>query len=170
MSKREDKTAAAPAAPGRRSGSGADSVLRHLARDVKPGSAQSTEPSPRLRRAGHTILVVEDQPAARYAASKMLQNAGFRTLETGSGYEAITMAGSASAVLLDINLPDVHGVQVCTDLRSGKATQKLPVVLTSAVYVDDLHREAGLAAGADAYLVAPLVPEELISTFDRLLP
>jgi hypothetical protein len=115
------------------------------------------------------VLVVDDEPAMRYVTVKLLQSAGFRTAETPSGYEALSLAASASAVVLDVNLPDVHGIEVCAALRAQPATSKLPVVLTSAVYVDDLHRDSGLASGADAYLIAPLNPEELTSTLVRLI-
>lgn len=150
-----------------RSGSGAASVLQHMAQE-RAAVARDTG-SHRTDRAQHTILVVEDDPATRYATVRLLQAAGFRTLETASGYEALTMAESSSAVLLDVNLPDVHGIEVCSLLRARQSTARLPVVLTSAVYVDDLHREAGLSCGADLYLVPPLDPDHVTSTLDSLI-
>ncbi|WP_427912402.1 response regulator [Ramlibacter sp. MMS24-I3-19] len=132
-------------------------------------AASSTDAAARSARSQHTILVVEDDAATRYAAVRLLQAAGFRTIETASGYEALTMADRASAVLLDVNLPDVHGIEVCSLLRARETTARLPVVLTSAVYVDELHREAGLSCGAHAYLVPPLDPVFVTTTLDRLI-
>ena len=150
--------------PGKRSGRGAGAALEHLQQeDAAPGAKSARQ------RAAHTILVVDDQPAALYAASRLLQRSGYQTLEAASGQDAVTMAPSASAVLLDVNLPDIHGVEVCRQIRAEPRTAKLPVVLMSGVYTDELHRDAGLSAGADGYLVCPLVPEQLEATFDRLL-
>lgn len=153
--------------PKGRSGSGSASILQHIAQER--AAAPSTDAAARSARSHHTILVVEDDAATRYAAVRLLQAAGFRTLETASGYEALVLADKASAVLLDVNLPDVHGIEVCSLLRARVITARLPVVLTSAVYVDELHREAGLSCGADAYLVPPLDPVFVASTLDRLI-
>lgn len=153
--------------PRGRSGSGSASVLQHIAQDR--GAVPAAETTARDGRSQHAILVVEDDAATRYATVRLLQAAGFRTLETASGYEALALADKASAVLLDVNLPDVHGIEVCTLLRAREATARLPIVLTSAVYVDDLHREAGLSCGANAYLVPPLEPAFVTGTLDRLI-
>lgn len=139
--------------PGR-SGRGSRTALEHLREAAATASS-------------HTILVVDDRPAGLYAASRMLQHAGYRTLEAATGEDAIRLARDASAVLLDVNLPDVNGVEVCRQMKQDAS--KLPVVLMSSVYTDHLHRDAGLASGADGYLTGPLVPEELASTFARLL-
>lgn len=156
-------TAARP--PGQRTGRGASSALQHVAQEREV--AQKALPA-NTPRAAHTILIVDDNAALLYATVKTLQQAGFRTLQTGSGHDAVRMAKGASAMVLDINLPDLHGVEVCRLVKSHMAT-RIPVILTSAVYADALHREAGNTAGADAYLVAPLSPEELTSTLDSLL-
>lgn len=153
--------------PRGRSGSGAASVLQHMAHER--ASVAGDTGAARATRAQHTILVVEDDSATRYATVRLLQAAGFRTLETASGYEALTLAEGSSAVLLDVNLPDVHGIEVCALLRARETTARLPVLLTSAVYVDDLHREAGLSCGANVYLVPPLDPDFVTSTLDALL-
>jgi CheY-like chemotaxis protein len=122
-----------------------------------------------MNRAAHTIAVVDDHDLARYAAVKMLRALGYRTVESATGEEAQLIAGSQkiSAMLLDVNLPDVNGVKVCEYLK--KAPHPMPVVLMSAVYVDELHKGAAMDAGADAYLVSPLEPQELGAVFDRLL-
>jgi DNA-binding response OmpR family regulator len=117
-------------------------------------------------RSQHTILVVDDHRPSLYATSKMLQHAGFAVLEAGSGEEALLLADNASALLLDVNLPDLNGVAVCQRIKS---TSTKPIVLMSAVYVDALHRDAGLAAGADLYLAPPPGGEELARIFDALL-
>lgn len=127
----------------------------------------------RRKREGRTVLVVDDQPAGRYATCRMLKARGYDTLETGSGVDALAMAFEADAVVLDVNLPDMNGVQVCGILRGGQSGQAgrphIPLILHSAVYADDLHREAAMTSGADAYLFAPFKHEDVIELLDRLL-
>ena len=120
-------------------------------------------------RSAFTIAVVDDTDLARYAAVRMLRALGYKTVECGTGEEAQLIASQepVSAFLLDVNLPDVNGVAVCEFIKKGP--KPLPVVLMSAVYVDELHKGAALDAGADAYLVSPLEPQELGAVFDRLL-
>lgn len=154
-----------PSSPKGRSGSGAGSAMRHLGGEARPSAAGAR----RQQRKEHLVLVVDDDPAARYATARMLQDAGFTVKETGSGYDALALAEAADAVVLDVNLPDVNGVKVCDLIKAHPATRTVPVLLHSAVYDDELHREAGLAAGADAYFVAPLQPEVLIPALDKVL-
>lgn len=117
-------------------------------------------------RSAHTILVVDDHAPSLYAASRLLRRAGFTVLEANNGEDAIELAKRACAVLLDVNLPDVNGVAVCETIKTN--TPK-PVVLMSAVYVDELHRHAAMQAGADAYFVQPIDGEQIAVEFDRLL-
>jgi len=122
-----------------------------------------------MKRSAHTICVVDDHEASRYAAVKSLQALGFKTVEAETGQDAILAAERAvSAMLLDVNLPDMNGVKVCQIIKS-KPGPKLPVVLMTAVYVDDLHRSAGMSAGADAYLMSPVSKQQLGAVFDKLL-
>jgi len=122
-----------------------------------------------MKRSDFTIAVVDDTDLARYAAAEMLKALGYGTVECATGEEAELVASgqTVSAVLLDVNLPDVNGVKVCEYIKKGP--RPLPVVLMSAVYVDELHKGAAMDAGADAYLVSPLEPQKLGEVFDRLL-
>jgi CheY-like chemotaxis protein len=117
-------------------------------------------------RSGHTILVVDDDASSLYVASRLLRKAGFQVLEASNGEDAIRLSGRASAFLLDVNLPDLNGVAVC---QAIKVQSQKPVALMSAVYVDDLHRDATLQAGADVYFLQPIDGEQVVLAFDRLL-
>jgi CheY-like chemotaxis protein len=119
-----------------------------------------------LMRSRHTILVVDDHPPSLYVASRLLEKAGFKILQATNGEDAMKLADGASALLMDVNLPDVNGVAVCQNIKSKSSK---PVVLMSAVYVDHLHRDAAVQAGADEYLVVPLESTQLVGAFDRLL-
>jgi two-component system, sensor histidine kinase len=120
--------------------------------------------------AGSLILCVDDDPAARYALTRTLQRAGFRTLEAGTGTEALQkMAERPDLVVLDVRLPDIDGFAVCQRIKSDPRTASTPVLQISAAFVEVEDRTRGLELGADAYLTQPLAPPELIATIRALL-
>jgi CheY-like chemotaxis protein len=118
-------------------------------------------------RAAHTVLVVDDHPPTLYVATRWLKRAGYRVMEAATGEEALLLSSKASALLLDVNLPDVNGVEVCHAIK--KNTRHKPVVLMSAVFTDELHQDAGKSAGADLYLTSLLDGAQLANSFDSLL-
>lgn len=121
------------------------------------------------QRSHHTVLVVDDAEAGRYALSRSLRAEGFQTLEAANGAEALALAGSVSAVVLDVHLPDIQGVEVCRLLRERADTKALPIVHVSAIYVTGHARAAAERAGADAYLVSPIHPKEVAQLLDKLI-
>ncbi len=126
----------------------------------------SWRPARPQARADHTILVVDDHPPTLYAATRLLKKAGYGVMEATSGEQALLLCERASALLLDVNLPDTNGVAVCQVVKRSSAK---PVVLMSAVYSDELHQSAGLSAGADLYLTTLLDGQQLANAFDKLL-
>ncbi|HWI82436.1 response regulator [Ramlibacter sp.] len=123
-----------------------------------------------IDRAAHTVLVVDDNPATRYSTARVIRAAGFKTAEAGTGAEALALARTGvSAVVLDVDLPDTNGFEVCRILRSQAETELLPVVHLSAIYAENEDRVAGFNAGADAYLIHPAEPAVLIATLQALI-
>lgn len=116
------------------------------------------------------ILNVDDSDANRYARSRMLRMAGFRVDEAMTGRAALSLAGERpDLILLDVNLPDISGIEVCRQLRSDPATADIAVVHISATSIGTEDRIAGLDGGADAYLVEPVEPPELVAVVRALL-
>jgi PAS domain S-box-containing protein len=115
------------------------------------------------------ILVVDDNPASLYATSHILRAAGFDVLEANNGGKALEMADEVGLLVLDINLPDIDGFEVCRRLRARSNTAYLPVVHLSATFMDTADMSQGLAAGADSYLTHPADPAVLIATVRALL-
>lgn len=155
----------AAGAPGSRSGNGAASVWVHLQEDAQRRASGSGP----FDFGTHKVLVVDDTPASRYATVRMLQRAGFQTLEASAGAQALVLAEEASAVILDVHLPDIHGFEVCRLLRLNPRTASLAVIHLSAIYVTDEAKVAGETAGADAYLVSPVSVDVLATTVASLL-
>ncbi|RZL03328.1 MAG: response regulator [Rubrivivax sp.] len=111
------------------------------------------------------VLVVDDNPATRYSTARILRAAGFRTLEAGTGGEALERAHARlAAVVLDVHLPDINGYEVCKALRGRPDTTHVPVVYLSAAYVDNEDKVRGLHSGADAYMTHPAEPTLLVAT------
>lgn len=129
----------------------------------------SAVPETAARR--HTVLVVDDDASTRYSLSRVLRAAGFGTVESAGGAEALELAAreGVAAIVLDVHLPDLHGFEVCRLLRSQPLTSTLPVIHVSAVHVQPDDHVTGLRTGADAYLISPVDPQVLVSTVEALI-
>jgi two-component system, OmpR family, response regulator MprA len=115
------------------------------------------------------VLVVDDEPAVRVALERALRLEAYEVDLAADGREALErLAGPAppDAVVLDVAMPHVDGLEVCRRLRG--AGDRTPVLmLTARDAVDD--RVAGLDAGADDYLVKPFALKELKARLRALL-
>jgi two-component system response regulator MprA len=114
------------------------------------------------------ILVVDDEPAVRDALGRVLRLEGFDVAMACDGREAVRSqaAAPADAVLLDVLMPHLDGLEVCRRMRdTGDRTPVL--MLTARDQVGD--RVAGLEAGADDYLSKPFALEELLARLRALL-
>jgi two-component system, cell cycle response regulator DivK len=103
------------------------------------------------------VLIVDDNERNRRLAGDVLRAAGLRTVEAASGSEGIALAAERmpDVILLDLELPDMHGTDVARELRDGARTARMPIVgLSARPYVDE--RERLLAAGFDGYLEKPI--------------
>ena len=117
-----------------------------------------------------TILNVDDNEANRYAISRMLQRAGFAVTEAASGEEALqAVARRPDLVILDVNMPDLDGFEVCRRIKADPATASIPVLHMSASYILSEDKTRGLEEGADGYLIRPVEPPELLATVRALL-
>jgi PAS domain S-box-containing protein len=120
-------------------------------------------------RSEEIVLNVDDTDAVRYAKTRTLRHGGFRVEEASNGTEALEKveAVQPTLVLLDVNLPDISGIEVCQRIKDRHPD--ILVLQTSALFVTAGHRIEGLDAGADAYLTQPVEPAELIATVKALL-
>jgi len=118
-----------------------------------------------------TILNVDDYEPGRYARSRLLRSFGFEVREAKTGAEALSVAATEppALVILDVNLPDISGFEVCRRLKEDATTATLPVLHMSATYTGALHKVLGLEGGADAYLTEPVEPPVLLATLNALL-
>ena len=117
------------------------------------------------------VLIVDDTEPQRYAVARVLRSAGHTVIEAGTGKQARHHINTAhpDIVILDVNLPDESGFDICRDLKRDPATATLPVLQISASFVSVRDRVHGLEGGADAYLTPPLDSTELLATVNALL-
>src|SRR5271154_6551094 len=114
------------------------------------------------------ILVVDDEPAVQNALFRALTLEHYDVAKASDGHEALQRMGSTpyEAVILDIAMPRMSGLEVCARLREGGDSTPV-LMLTARGEVDD--RVAGLDAGADDYLVKPFALRELLARIRALL-
>ncbi len=116
------------------------------------------------------ILCIDDQPANRYWLTRTLDAGGFEVRTAATGAEGVAAAhAGVDLVVLDVHLPDISGLEVCRRLKADAATRALPVLHLSAEHVRAHDRVASLSGGADAFLVQPVQPDELVATVRALL-
>jgi serine phosphatase RsbU (regulator of sigma subunit)/FixJ family two-component response regulator len=118
---------------------------------------------------GARVLVVDDDEAKRYIMVTWLRRAGHAVTEADTGQGALDNAAGADVILLDVHLPDMSGFDVCRRIKADARTAAIPVIQVSATAVEVSDRAYGLTEGADAYLVEPTEPAELLATVTAAL-
>lgn len=113
------------------------------------------------------ILVVEDDDDTAEVVTTLLHEAGYRAFAVDRGETALheIAASSPDLVLLDLNLPDINGIDVLRQVRSHSL---LPLIVLSG-FARDRDKVSALEAGADDYLSKPFSPEELVARVKALL-
>jgi DNA-binding response OmpR family regulator len=113
------------------------------------------------------ILVVDDEPAVRTALERALRLDGYEVELAADGRRALdVLAGAApDAVVLDVLMPELDGLEVCRRLR---ADGDVPVIMLTALG-EETDRVVGLEVGADDYVTKPFSPRELALRVDSVL-
>ena len=108
------------------------------------------------------IVNVDDQDSARFFRTRVLTQEGYRVVEaaTAAGAREHGAAHETELTLLDINLPDGSGFDVCRILKGDRPF--MPVIMISSTHRTTQARLDGLAAGADAYLMEPVPAKQLV--------
>jgi CheY-like chemotaxis protein len=118
-----------------------------------------------------TVLIADDEAHVVELVRITLEDERVRVVEASDGTTALQLAAELEPelIFLDVNLPDLSGLEVCRRLRRepGLADARI-VMLTAAAQQDDIAR--GLSAGATHYLTKPFSPVRLLSLVEGLLP
>ena len=111
-----------------------------------------------------SIVIVDDAPANLILLANILEEAGYEVRVANSGQRALTLIERQppDLVLLDVNLPDQNGYEVCRELRMREALRRVPVIFLSADD-DPAAKARALEAGGDEYLVKPFDATEVLA-------
>lgn len=115
-------------------------------------------------------LVIEDNEDNIVLITRLLNNAGYQTLEAGTGMDGLALAENSAPdfIMLDIQLPDIDGTEVLSRLRATEAGRNIPVIaVTSFAMAGD--KERLLAAGCDGYIEKPIDPILVIEQIKTIL-
>jgi DNA-binding response OmpR family regulator len=117
-----------------------------------------------------TVLLAEDDADIRLLLTFKLTQAGYQVRGFGDGLSAMADAREhrPDLAVLDVMMPGMSGLEVCQELRRDPATAKVPVILLTA-FAREAEIAAGLAAGADDYIVKPFSPRDFARRVDAVL-
>ena len=117
-----------------------------------------------------TVLIVEDNEASRDALARRLQRLQYTVLLAVDGQQAIAIARSHTpdVILMDLGLPGVDGWEATEELKRGRDTQHIPIIVLSA-HAMMSDREQALALGADDFDTKPVHLPRLIQKMEQLM-
>jgi two-component system, cell cycle response regulator DivK len=117
------------------------------------------------------ILIVEDNEIDVRLLKDILEMRGYDTLQTGDGLEAINLAFAnlPDLILMDIQLPEISGLEVTRRLRGDERSRRIPIVAVTAFAMGWHEREA-LGSGCDAYVSKPISMLGFLRTVESFLP
>lgn len=116
------------------------------------------------------VLVVEDSPAMRAFVRAALEDEGLADVtEASNGFEALRLLPRErfDVVVTDINMPDIHGLELLSFMRKSELHSETPVIIVSTEG-SARDRERGMSLGANAYLTKPFEPQQLRDTVGRI--
>lgn len=119
----------------------------------------------------YRVLSVEDDPIMQNLLRDALTAGGyeFRLSKNGAGALPAAVLEKPDLILLDVNLPDMTGIEVCRVLKADPRTGHIPVLMLTGEAREVVTRVEGLDAGADDYMFKPLSPRVLIARIDALI-
>jgi DNA-binding response OmpR family regulator len=117
-----------------------------------------------------TILYVARESTERVVLTDALRKAGFHVLEATTGSDALArVAEKPQLILVDLDLADMSGFELCRKLKADPAVAAIPVLLMSETFAEEADRLQALAADADDYLLQPIDPGKLVEHIKALL-
>jgi len=116
------------------------------------------------------VLVVDDDPDFRRIVEVILEQAGYRVAVASNGQEALELFGTLKpdALLVDINMPVMDGIELCRKVRATEQGRGIPYLLITVRSQIDVLKE-GVDAGATDYVLKPFSPPDLLSRLARAI-
>jgi len=116
-----------------------------------------------------TILIIEDNQQNMYMLSYLLTNSNYNVLKAYNGIDGLQLAhdNHPEIILIDIQLPDMDGYEICAKLRHNGLPKNTSIVAVTS-YAMGGDREKALEAGADGYIEKPINPDTFISHMEKI--
>jgi two-component system phosphate regulon response regulator PhoB len=116
------------------------------------------------------ILAVDDDPDILKLLQYNLEKEGFSVITAANGQEALRLVRSQppQAIILDLMLPEVDGLEVCRQIRRDEALSRIPILMLTAKG-EEVDRVVGFELGADDYITKPFSPRELVLRVKAIL-
>jgi len=123
------------------------------------------------RKAGYTVLVVNDIPDQLEMIGHLLRKSGYEVVTALNGREGLDVAQAErpDLVISDVSMPLMDGIEMCRSIRTHPELNTIPILLVSAVRTDNHNAVEGLKAGANDYLEAPYDPMHLVIKVAQLI-
>ena len=109
-----------------------------------------------------TILVVDDHEPTLYAVTKMLQVAGYCVTGASAGRQALSMTKIPTVIILDVNLPDIRGFDLCRMFRRRVEAAGVPIVFLSSTFRNSSAKQLAEFVGANDFLHHPITQQQLL--------
>lgn len=119
----------------------------------------------------HRVMIVEDDTMVQEVFREILTLAGFEVIIYSDGQSGLRGAArdKADIILLDMNLPDISGMEICRSLKADPQTKHIPVLILTGEAREVASRVGGLDVGAEDYLFKPISPNVLVSRIRSIL-
>lgn len=117
------------------------------------------------------ILVVDDDPDTLFFTTRVMRNGGYEVISASTGNECLTLARDIrpDIILLDINLPDIIGFEVCRRIKTDPDLANIFVIHLSAEHISSDSQVYGLEGGADGYIILPVSGKELLARIEAMI-
>ena len=116
-----------------------------------------------------TILIIEDNKQNMYMLSYLLENNGYNVLKAFNGARGLKIAHEKhpEIILIDIQLPDMDGYEICIKLRHNGLPKNTTIIAVTS-YAMGGDKEKAIEAGADGYIEKPINPETFVSQMEKI--
>jgi two-component system chemotaxis response regulator CheY len=116
-----------------------------------------------------TIMTVDDSASVRQMVGFTLRSAGYEVIEAVDGQDALArLQGSVSAIVTDLNMPRMDGIELIKNVRSQASYRFVPMIMLTTES-QDAKKQAGRAAGATGWIVKPFTAEQLLAVLKKVL-
>ncbi len=117
-----------------------------------------------------TILIIEDNEQNMYMLSYLLEKSNYKILKAFNGLDGLKLAheNNPEIILIDIQLPDMDGYEICNKLRHNGLPKNTTIIAVTS-YAMGGDKEKAIEAGADGYLEKPINPETFVNQMESII-